>query len=152
MTIVRQSRESDIPEVAANMRHDDTIEVIAQSYASPREALEKSYEYSTVRFTLEKDGKAIAMFGLCPDTILGDKAGIWLLGTSEIATVKKSFCRFSLKVIKYFLSQYPILTAQVDSRYEKAHRWLKWMGATKGKPYKLIGGVEFNDFSFMRGA
>ena len=45
MTIVRQSRESDIPEVAANMRHEDTIEVIAQSYASPREALEKGFPW-----------------------------------------------------------------------------------------------------------
>lgn len=150
--LVRGSVEEDIKEVASKLRHEDSIEVVAQGYSSPELGIEESYARSTVRFTLEKDGKAIAMFGLIPTTILGDKAGVWLLGTEDVSTVKKSFCRYSRKVIKYFISQYPILFAQVDGRYEKTHRWLAWLGAVKGKAYKLKSGVEFNDFYFIRGA
>ena len=153
MTVsIRPSIEEDIATVAANLRADDVEEVLAQGYASAEAALSASYNDSTVRFTLAKNGRPIAMFGLCPTTILGNKAQMWMLGTNEICSVKKSFCRYSLKVIKYFASQYPILSAQVDGRYIKAHRWLEWMGAIKGKPYKLNSGIEFNDFFFTVGA
>lgn len=149
--LVRGSLQEDILSVTARLRHEDRIEVIAQGYKSPEQAITESYRASTIRFTLEKDGVPIAMFGLVPDSILGDKAGVWLLGTEDIATVKKSFCEFSRKVIKYFVGQYPILFTQVDGRYTKTHRWLKWLGAKKGKAYKL-DGIVFNNFYFIKGA
>lgn len=150
--LVRPSREEDIEEVSSRLRREDSIEVMAQGHKSPRLAIEESFAASTIRLTLEKDGHAIAMFGLVPDTIIGDKAAVWLLGTEGIATVKKSFCSFSQKVIKYFIGQYPILYAQVDGRYKKTHRWLEWLGAKKGESYRLSSGVEFNNFYFVKGA
>lgn len=149
--LVRGSLEEDILSVAAKLRREDSIEVLAQGYATPQQAITESFRASTIRFTLEKDGEPIAMFGLVPDSILGDKAAVWLLGTDDIATVKKSFCEFSRKVIKYFVGQYPILFAQVDGRYAKTHRWLEWLGAKKGAEYRL-GGAVFNDFYFVKGA
>ena len=148
--VVRASTEDDIPKVASRLRHEDSIEVVAQGYEDAEQALSESFKVSTARFTLEKDGEPIAMFGLIPNSILGDKAGVWLLGTEDIATVKKSFCEFSRKVIKYFVGQYPVLFAQVDGRYAKTHRWLEWLGAKKGREYKL-NGVAFNDFYFTKG-
>ena len=145
--LVRGSREEDILKVAARLRYEDCIEVLCQGYTDPEQAITESFRASTIRFTLEKDGEPIAMFGLVPDSILGDKASIWLLGTDDIATVKKSFCEFSRKVIKYFVGQYPVLFAQVDGRYAKTHRWLEWLGAKKGSEYQLNGAV-FNDFYF----
>lgn len=150
--LIRPSMEDDIDEISPRLRYEDSIEVVAQGHDSPRKAIEASFSASTVRFTLEKDGFAIAMFGLIPDTIIGNKAAVWLLGTDAISTVKKTFCSCSKKVIKYFTNQYPILFAQVDGRYAKTHRWLEWLGAKKGDSYKLSSGVEFNNFYFVKGA
>ena len=55
-------------------------------------------------------------------------------------------------VIDQFLLKYPVLFAQVDSRYEATHRWLEWLGAKKGKAYRLDSGIDFNDFIFERRA
>jgi hypothetical protein len=150
--LLRKSIESDINTVSDNLRHEDTIEVLAQGYKNTKSALSESYNASTLRFTLENNGKPIAMFGICPVTILGDKARIWLLGTKDIELVKKSFCQYSLIMVKCFLKMYPILIAQVDGRYAKTHRWLEWLGAEKSEPYKLKDGVEFNNFIFERSA
>ena len=145
--ILRKSEESDINIVADNLRKEDADEVVAQGYKDCREAVGESYKASAVRFTLEKEGKAIAMFGIAP---IDDKsARIWMLGTPEVSTIKKTFCEYSIIVINHFLNMCPVLIAQVDGRYKKTHRWLKWLGATKSEPYK-INHIEFNNYIFDR--
>jgi hypothetical protein len=147
---IRQAQESDILAISNDIRWDDHIEVLAQGYESPKAAINASFEKALFRFTMEKDGRPIAIFGLEPLDILGDKACVWMLGTPDISKIKKTFCKLSQEVIKYFMEQYPVLMAQVDSRYTKTHRWLEWLGARKGSTYKLKNGFEFNDFFFER--
>lgn len=146
---IREARIDDIVPLSESLRLEDAVESIRQGNATCTDALVDSFGQSELRFTLEKDGKPVAMFGLMSTTLLGNRAWIWLLGTNELATIKKTFCKLSRKVVEQFLNQYPILTAQVDSRYEATHRWLEWLGAKKGITYKH-NGFEFNDFNIER--
>ena len=87
------------------------------------------------------------MFGLVEHN--KNLANIWLLGTPGLAKIKKSFIILSVEIIKEFLAEYPTLWAQVDRRYQKTFRWLKWLGGVAGGDYKL-NGVDFNNFVFRR--
>ena len=144
---IRESIIDDIMPVACSMRYEDRIESYAQGYATPAEALFKSYNMSKYKFTVEFGGKAVAMFGLCEEG--KGIANVWLLGGEGLAKMKKSFMILSREFIVKSMAEYPTLYAQVDGRYTKTHRWLKWLGAEASSEYK-INGVTFNNFTFRR--
>jgi hypothetical protein len=134
--------------LAERLRPEDSIEATAQC-GSPLKALEHSFNSSEFKITLLINDKPVAMFGLAVPVILGNVANIWLLGTPELAKIKKTFMVMSRIVVKRYLKMYPVLWAQVDARYTKTHKWLKWLGAEKISTYNLHG-VKFNDFIIRR--
>ena len=144
---IRQARIDDMNIVAKNIREEDKREVISQGYNNQAEALKNSYNSSRFRFTVELKGKPVAMFGLVE--VDKNTANIWLLGTPGLERMKKSFVIASRETIVGFLKEYPVLFAQVDARYTKTRRWLEWLGAVDGGPYKL-NGIDFNNFVFRR--
>jgi hypothetical protein len=143
---IRESIPEDVAILAGSLREEDNKEASAQ-WGSALFAIQKSYDVSKDRFTLDLRGKPVAMFGLVEQN--KDTANIWLLGTPGLAKIKKSFIILSVEIIKEFLAEYPTLWAQVDRRYQKTFRWLKWLGAIEQPTYKL-NGVDFNNFVFRR--
>jgi len=128
--IVRDSEEKDIEALKVNMRKEDIAEVWASHHHTPEEALKLSYKNSVPCLTIEKNGVPIVMFGVVPETLLSDRANIWLLATEGICKVRKSFIKHCRGFIKSMLLQYSILENHIDARNKISIRWLKWCGAT----------------------
>lgn len=147
MVNIRESIPEDIFIVANDMRHEDSIEVIAQGYEDSHSALTRSFEKSKYRLTIEYKGAPVGMFGLIEADM--NTANVWLLGTPGLAKMKKSFMQLSKNVISEMLTEYPILFAQVDGRYAKTRSWLEWLGAKDNGEYAL-NGIGFNNFVFRR--
>ena len=146
MITIREAIPEDIAILASNLREEDSKEAAAQ-WGTALKAIQKSYDVSKYKFILDLNGCPVAMFGLVEHN--KNLANIWLLGTPGLAKIKKSFIILSVEIIKEFLAEYPTLWAQVDRRYQKTFRWLKWLGGVAGGDYKL-NGVDFNNFVFRR--
>ena len=147
--IVRLATLADVKIVSNGLRKEDALEVVAQGYKNSENAIMESFKASSLNFVLESGGMPVAIFGVAPLPGNGEVARIWLLGTEGISKIKKSFCEWSVVMVEYFLQIHPVLIAQVDGRYEKAGKWLQWLGADKSEPYN-IKDVQFNNFVFDR--
>jgi hypothetical protein len=150
--IVRRSVKKDVDLLSKNMRQSDKNEVWASHHHMPHDALSLSLEHSILCLTVEKQGEVVAMFGICPDSILGTSATIWLLASDKLEEIKKRFVRHSRKFVQMMLDFYPYLYNSVDARNIKSIEWLRFIGANieDAKPY----GVEqmpFHYFSFTKG-
>ncbi len=144
---IRRSKRRDIRKISGRLREADAQEVLAAGSASVEDALAYSFKSSTKRFTVEIDGLPVGMFGLVPETILGDIANVWMLGTTEMARIKKTFVKLSRGVIADFLVDYPVLWNVVDVRYAPAIRWLESCGAVFDEGSAIPG---FRRFSIRR--
>lgn len=145
---IRESTPDDIHSLSSSLREPDRLEVLA-SGSTPFEALTESYKASTIRLSAFLNGKIIAMFGIAPKTILGERAVIWLLTAPEVEQIKFTFVKLSKRYVKLFLEQYPILENWVDSRYTQAIKWLKLLGA-KFDWEQNVNGVPFYHFEIRR--
>lgn len=149
---VRDSEIGDVFDLANNLRMDDIAEIWKSHHKMPEQALLDGYTNSIICFTIERNEKAIAMFGIIPATILGSVATIWLLASPELEKVQRAFLKHSRQFIDIFLEYYPLLINYVDVMNRQSIKWLKWCRAEMGPviPY----GVEhqpFQYFQFKRG-
>lgn len=149
---VRPSVESDVQALKDRLREADAQEVIAEGNASVEDCLAQSLARSVQSFTVGLDGVPVAMFGIVPDSLIGVSARVWFLGTPEMARIKKSFVRQSIKFIYQFLDSYPFLWNYVDARYKATIRWLETVGAIF-PAYVVHGpnGDAFRPFFITRG-
>lgn len=148
---VRQAREEDIESIAEKMRQGDKDEIWASNHLAPQDALRLGME-SSVYCRVVENGSPIAMFGICPVTIIGDHAVIWLLGTDGLDKIKIKFLRNCKSYIDTMLSMYSYLDNHVDVRNVKSIAWLRFLGAKfdEPKPYGAEG-LMFQHFYFDRG-
>lgn len=148
---VRDSDIKDVFELAANLRQADKEEIWKSNHKTPETALLDGYTNSIICFTIERNEKAIAMFGIVPHTILGSVATIWLLGSPELEKVQRAFLKYSKYFIDIMLSYYPILINYVDVVNIQSIKWLKWCGAEFGPtvPYGIENQL-FQYFQFRR--
>ncbi len=111
------------------MREGDRREAAAVGQ-SPLTALQESLSESSVAYTALIDSQPAAMFGLLPQAMIGERAGVWLLTAERVSTISAlTFVRTSRRVIDYFLTLYPVLENWVDVRYVASIRWLQIFGA-----------------------
>ncbi len=148
MVKIRTAKSRDIKKIGGRLREADAQELLAAGNVSAEAALAYSFDRSTLRYTVELDGLPVAMFGIMPDCILGVTANVWLLGTPELAQIKKTFVRMSRVVIARFLECYPMLWNIVDVRYVSAIRWLESCGAVFDESSAVEG---FRRFVIVRG-
>ena len=148
---VRDTRLSDAFELAVKLRKEDVEEIWASHHRTPEEALVEGVSSSSLCFTIERNEKPIAIFGVVPETILGSSAIIWLLGSEDINKVSKAFIRNSRQFVTIFLDHYTYLHNWVHVNNKKSIQWLKYIGAKfdEAKPYGLEG-EEFHYFNFRR--
>lgn len=144
---IRKSKRRDIRKLSGRLREADAQELLAAGNTSIESALAQSFSSSTHRRTIELDGVPVGMFGIVPETLIGDIANVWLLGTPELAQIKKTFVRQSRRVIAEFLLHYPVLWNVVDVRYVSAIRWLESCGAVFDEGSAIPG---FRRFSIRR--
>ena len=149
---IRESVESDITSLSHRLREADEKEVIAAGNQDGEHALRQSFARSTLRYTVDLDGHPVAMYGIVPESLVGEAANVWFLGAPEMSRIKKTFVKLSRKVIANFLLEYPRLWNIVDARYVSSIRWLESCGAVFHKEPIMMGGVEFYGFTIRRNA
>ena len=148
---VRVSEIEDITHIYRNMRDSDRNEIWASNHIFPMEALTSGFKNSVLCYTIELDGRAIAMFGCVPNTLIGEEASIWLLATDELSKIRKKFVKQSKAFINLMLEFYPHLMNYVDERNKESIKWLKWCGCQFGDTINYgAEGLPFRFFEFKR--
>jgi len=147
LATVRDATMRDAFAMAPHMRESDKQEIWVSNHISPENALIAGVINSVVCMTIEKDEKPIVMFGVVPQTLLGNVASIWMLGTDDIHKVQRTFLRHSPEFIDYMLGFYPYLFNYIDIRNKESLLWLKYCGAEFSiiVPY----GVEQKPFQYF---
>ncbi|MDD5476875.1 MAG: DUF2833 domain-containing protein [Candidatus Omnitrophica bacterium] len=151
LALVRDAEISDVFQLASNVREADIREIWKSHHMTPETALLGGFQESELCFTIERNEKAIAMLGICPQTLLGNSAIIWLLASPELEKIQRAFIKRSRYFIKGMLQRYPMLENWVDMQNVQSIKWLRWCGAKieEPKPYGIEGKL-FCYFYFRR--
>lgn len=112
------------------LRQADIDEIYASSRATPREALERSFEGSTACWSIVLDDKCIGMFGVGSINLLSPIGMPWMLASDFIRhkRVWRRFLRESRFHIDKMHEMHPVLVNWIDDRNKVALRWAKWVG------------------------
>jgi len=133
MEIVLATQEL-VSSLFGRLRKSDRQEVWASSNKDVDDALQKSFEASTKCWNIVHGGRAIAAFGVAPNTMASHIGSPWLLGTEEIKDVRISFLEASIEYTRYMIEDFEVLMNYVDARNTLSIRWLGWLGYTIEKP------------------
>lgn len=149
--IVRKSTLNDCVYLADHMRQADIDEIWASHHASPYYALSLCWRKSPFCYTVERERRPVAIFGIYPVHFIGTDASVWMLATDEICLIRKRFARHSRQIVKRMLELYPFLYNYVDVRNEESIKWLLWCGAKlrTPEPYGMDKQL-FHHFEFRR--
>lgn len=145
---VRDTIPQDVEYLKSRLRQSDIEEVWASHHHTPEEALTLSYRESVLCFTIQVKDTPIAMFGIVAETILGNRATVWLLASDDMKKIQHRFLRYSKAFIQKMLSFYSLLYNFVDMRNLDSRRWLKWCGAEMGQVCAY--GIEKQAFQYFQ--
>lgn len=150
----RQATLEDIEFVAENMRPLDVEEAGAFGLP-PLQALLLGYHHSDVcKALIAPDGTVCAILGISPSEQYRNWGAIWLLGTSKIEEVPKTFVRHSKEVLKEVVNEtsYEAFYNYTYAPNTVHHKWLKWCGFTFLRKVELPPfNKEFYEFISLRG-
>lgn len=149
MLELKKACEKDALEVADSMRTEDRREA-AKLGMSAREAAEGSLKAGGEAWTAFYKGKAVCIFGVVPDSLLGPRANLWLLGSERLEKCKVSYFKTCKAAVRALLEKYPVLWNAVDPEYERAHKWLSRLGARWSGRKEMSPGVWFDYFELRR--
>lgn len=142
---VRPSVPQDCTELSLTMREEDKQEIWHYARLEPLPALLGGLFVSKPCWTVEWQGKVVAMFGVSPQD---DLVGIpWMLASEDLKKIKKSFLKECHSYVQKMFSGYEVLTNYAWSKNDIHIQWLKWLGF-KFFPAKPMGydGELFYEF------
>lgn len=147
LVTVRNSIKEDCFYVAKHMRKQDAQEAWIANHMSPIETTLGCFQLSSLCFTIDRNGFAVAMFGVIPKNLVGEHAMIWMLCTDGVIGIEKTFVRNGRKLIDIMLSYYPFLYSHVSVENDVSFKWLKFIGAKicQTVPY----GIEHKLFRYL---
>lgn len=139
---VRPVVQSDIPDLAANLREQDRAEVLA--YVFPNTDIEHAISVCVSRSdwsrTATVDGKLACIFGIAPvGGLLDPRGNPWMLGTDLVPQNRRALARLAPGYIRAMLQMYPHLLNVVHARNTLATRWIARSGFTLGAPFDFHG-------------
>lgn len=115
-----------IPDILAGMREHDKGEFVIAG-TDPEAMIIQSLAKSARSWTALLDGKAVCMWGVREESMLGG-AHIWLITTEAVDKFPLDFLRLSLKSVREALAEFKFLYGYVEHDYSLSHRWMKWLG------------------------
>lgn len=124
------------------IRQADIDEFYAAALIEPDEVLRRSMAASSVTWAGLIDGQVVAIFGVCPASLLTGFGVPWLVGTDRLEAVQLTFLRHCRPVLGQMLELYPRLENFVDTRNTAAKSWLHWLGFTLHEP-KPYGALQY---------
>ena len=139
-----------IVECADFMRPEDEAEFIAASGGWDNY---RSIEYCVLNSRLAEtvmcDGHVLAIYGV-GFSKRGHTVGCpWMASTYHVERYWVPFARASRPKIREFLQGYEYLSNYVDTRHQKAVKWLQWCGFEM-KEIEMMSGVPFYRFEMRR--
>lgn len=148
--IVRRSTKSDVEYLKNHLKQSDIDEIFASNNLTPEEALKDGLKNSIFCCTVLNDNP-IMIFGVVPETILGNKGIVWMLSSSELMKIQRRFLRHSRYFIDMMLEYYAYLYNYIDSRSKESIAWLEFCGAVIEKPAPYgVEGKLFHYFYFKK--
>jgi len=128
MITVEPATQEHALQIAAAMSAQ-TVQECEGHGLTPEQAVLYSLQTSMVADTAIMDGKPIAMWGLCPRSLVGERALLWMLDTPAVqGPGRKALLTLSRYFTEWSLDRYPVLECLIDNRHDKALRWVKWLG------------------------
>lgn len=124
---IRPPTAEDIQHVADHMRQADVLEVAASHGHTPLQALVTSIHESDHAFCSVLDGVPLCIYGFVYDED-SDRAGVWLLGTDDLAKHRRLFLKESRRIVDSWGQHFGTMFNFVDPQHTAALRWLKWLG------------------------
>lgn len=147
MIEIRSARPSHVGPIATRMREIDRDEC-AMSGMSPKDALRYGVANSEVVFTAFVDGRAEAMFGVVPTSMIEGRGRVWLLMTEDAMKHRRALVRLGHIYTRGLNRHYRILENQVHAHNDAAIRWLTRLGFCVG-PVDVIRGTPMRYFVRM---
>lgn len=146
-----KATEEHAKALAPWMRIGDRLEVEANSGRNPLEALLESMRVSTITRAALIDDEVAAIFGVSPVDALGGVASVWMLTGEIVDEIPYLFLRKSRSQVDELLQEWPILINFIDARYDRALRWVRWLGASVGAEIPFgVAGLPFHPFVLRR--
>lgn len=138
--------------LAERIRPEDAAEAWAACHLRPLDALEQSRAASRDTWTGLADGKVLCMLGVVERGAYRQIGIPWMLGSHDLPEHPRVFLRASRNYVRAIRQEYKILENYVDSRHEKAVKWLRWLGFRIHAPEPYgPDGAPFHKFDIRTG-
>lgn len=147
---VRKAYLEDVLELSQTLREADIKEILASTGEDSFSALLTSFMRSKKAYSVEYDGRCIAMFGVADSPLLPLCGVPWLLASEELVDNWRIFARESRKHVEDLQEDYAVLYNFVDARNDKAINWLKWCGFTFTRQHDEYGVAKIPFIQFER--
>lgn len=144
---VSPGRPEDIVGMGERLRVADKRELYALGEEDLQAALDRSWEFSSHRWTIFVDDVPAGFFGVAPTSAVRFCGVVWLVGTPRLKYVAGPFARLSRAYIDAMLHFYPKIENYVHAENVLSLRWVRWCGfdvaepaphGPFGKPFCLI--------------
>lgn len=140
------ARRVHVGPIASRMRAVDRLECEAFG-RSPRQALRLGLSSSLICMTAMVGGRAEAMFGLSPVSLIEGVGCPWFLGTDVVYRHGRDMLALGPRVIAVFRDSCPVLEQLCSAGNGRALRLLRRWGFTVGDDVRMIGGTAFHPFA-----
>lgn len=143
--------KADAEYVAANLKSSNRQEVLCAIGNHALEDITEGIAASRHVGCLKIDGRAAAVFGVVPDSVMSDAGVVWLLLTRETEEHKVFVARHTKKGLRAVLTHYSRVYNYVDVNNTEIIKWLEWLGAEISGPIPHgIHGAMHYYFEFKR--
>lgn len=137
--------------IAENLKKNNRQEVIAAIGNNAVSDILRSLDASDIAGCFKHNGTPLTIYGVIPDSIMGDTGIVWLLFSEQAMAHRQVVGRYTKRGIRTILAHYSMVYNWVDSGNADIIRWLKWLGAKFKGPYKRgVYGIEHYYFYFER--
>lgn len=122
-----------IPMIAEDMREEDVLECLATG-TSTEGALADGLRRSVLVWSVVCDGRPVAMFGIAPLTVLGDRGLPWMLSANGLERVPRALARTGPGYVAQMREVYPRLVNWVHRDNRRAIAFIRWLGFEVDEP------------------
>lgn len=144
MIRVREAMPEDAEMIAPLLRADDAREVMRLGCGLPSGCIRRAISGSRMAGVFYRGEEPLCVFGVADASVMDQETGIpWLVGTLALSKCPRPFLRETRRWVSAWMERYSALTNYVDADYEKAIRWLRWLGFSVGipEPYGAPGAM-----------
>ena len=151
---ILEATQQHIDDLRAHIRADDRLECWAAYGMDATEAIQTSFNISTLCWAAVRAGRCLAVFGVSPadGSWFSRTLGVpWLLGSEELSRLPLALMRVSRWCVPLMLERYDELVNYVMPGNTISLGWLKRLGATIESPAPYgVYGADFHRFTLRR--